>query len=417
MPVDGPAYRDIQRGATASLSKRQDFLIHTGRDNADFSYALVDISPNIIDVLDHISPDSFFGTFGRSRGSVPVIRVGVGDVLQTSVFESASGGLFGAGEQSTKGGNFVTFPSQTVTGSGTISIPYAGTIPAAGRTIPEIQRDVESKLASRAIEPQVIISVVEQNAETVTVIGDTGSNKIKITGSGERILDMISKSGGAGSSTGKFAGYELYVTLQRKNRTVTVPFTQLVDEPRENIYAAPGDIIYVFRQPKTFTAIGALAAVGTGAVTEGGATTGLSGQFRFEQERLSLNEAIAKAGGLTDSRANPAQVFLYRPERRETVEKMGVDLSNFPPAQRIIPTVYRANFRDPSNFFFVQKFQMRDKDIVYAANSDSIEITKFLNYVNTWTSTASNAMVDGRTIGDVTSGAHVLSNTSAIVVP
>ena len=85
---------------------------------------------------------------------------------------------------------------------------------------------------------------------------------------------------------------------------------------------APGDTLYVFREQQKFVALGALGTVGQ--------TQGLTAQFAFEQERLSLNEAVAKAGGLLDARANPGQVFLYRVEYREALEKMGVGLGKFP---------------------------------------------------------------------------------------
>ncbi len=68
-----------------------------------------------------------------------------------------------------------------------------------------------------------------------------------------------------------------------------------------------------------------------GAVATAGQTFGLTGQFAFEQEKLSLNEALAKAGGLIDTRANPSQVFLYRLEFRNVLEKVGMDLRSFRP--------------------------------------------------------------------------------------
>lgn len=418
LPVDGPGYRDIHGGAAATVSNGRDpLLIYTSRDAVDYNYALIDINPLVLSVLHEIPPISFLKTFGKRRGPTPIIRVGAGDVLQTSIFEATSGGLFVPSEAAGRLGNYVTLPTQTVGGNGTISVPYAGPVQAAGRTVPEIQRDIESKLASRAIEPQVLVNMTEQNAAAVTLIGDTGQSRIKMTGTGERILDMISKAGGAGvGPDGRFAGYELFVTLQRKGQTATVQFTRLINDPKENIFVAPGDVIYVHREHKTFVAFGALASVGGGGVVAGGETTGLNGLFRFGQERLALNEALAKAGGLTDLRANPSQVFLYRPEHRETLEKMGVNLSKFAPGQQLIPTVYRANFRDPSSFFFAQRFEMRDKDVIYVANSDASEVLKFLTYVTAWTSTASSTFVDARTVSDIAAGAHVFGTTGAAVV-
>jgi len=421
LPLGGPEYRDIHTGAATTLSNGRDpLLVYTSRHNVDFDYALVDLNPNVLSILDTVSPGSFYKTFGEQRGSAPVIRVGVGDVVQTAIFESSAGGLFVPGDAVGRSGNYVTLPAQTVSSSGTISIPYAGQIKAAGRSLHEIQRDIEGKLATRAIEPQVIVNITEQNSDSVTVIGDAGQNRIKLTGAGERILDVISKVGGGGGAGGgaatRMAAYELVVTLQRKNRLGSVPITTLVKNPKENIYVAAGDVLYVHREQKTFVAIGALASNGGGATVGAGDTTGLQGLFQFGQEHLSLNEAIAKAGGLTDGRANPSQVFLYRGERRETLERMGVDLHKFHPDQPFIPTVYRANFRDPSALFMAQQFEMRDKDIIYVANADSIQVAKALNYMNLWTSSAASAATNAVAMGDLLNGAHVFGSTGTAVV-
>ena len=362
-------------------------------------YALVDIDSNVLQNVSDISFDSFFRSFGKGGGPPPVIRVGVGDVVQVSVFESAAGGLFIPAEAGIRPGNFVTLPPQHVDQSRTITVPYAGEIIAAGRTVKEIEQEIEGKLNKRAIEPQVVLSLVERNAPQVAVVGDVinGANKLQIHLGGERILDMISRAGGI-----KYPGYESFVTLQRGHKKATVYFPTLVRNSGENIYVAPGDTIYVYRDQQKYVAIGALGSVGQ--------TSGLTGQFTFDQERLSLNEAVAKAGGLLDTRADPRQVFLYRLEYRDSLERMGVDLAKFSPGERLIPTVYRANYRDPSNFFAAQSFQMRHKDIIYVSNADSIEVVKFLDYVSAITGTVSGVASDAGLTGDILSGRHVLGD-------
>ena len=373
LPIDGPHHRDITNGAVTALV--------SDRDAIAFNYALVDISKNVLEHQSEIGPGSFFKTFGVGTGPAPVVRVGAGDVLQVSVFESAAGGLFVPAEAGVRPGNYVTLPPQQVDRSGAITVPYAGAITAAGRTLSEIQQDIVSKLSKRAIEPQVVISFIEQNATEVAVVGEAGANKFRIRPSGERILDVISRAGGM-----RYPGYELFVTLQRNKRKATVYFPTLINKPEENIFVAPGDTIYVYREQQKFVALGALGS--------GGQTSGLTGQFAFEQERLSLNEAVAKAGGLLNSRANPGQVFLYRLEYRQTLETMGVILANFPPEQKLIPTVYRANFRDPSSFFFAHGYLMRHKDVIYVSNADAVELGKFLGYVRAITSTIAGVYTD-----------------------
>jgi len=93
-------------------------------------------------------------------------------------------------------------------------------------------------------------------------------------------------------------------------------------------------MIYLYREPQTFLTFGAL---------------GTQQQIPFGAWRLSLAEAISKAGGLTDVQNDPAAVFLYRGEARDVAEAMGIDCSPF--EGPMIPVIYRINLRDPSGYF------------------------------------------------------------------
>jgi protein involved in polysaccharide export with SLBB domain len=60
------------------------------------------------------------------------ITLGIGDVVSITIFEAEAGGLFVPGDAQ-RPGNFVTLPDQIVGSDGNITVPYAGTIRAAGR--------------------------------------------------------------------------------------------------------------------------------------------------------------------------------------------------------------------------------------------------------------------------------------------
>jgi polysaccharide export outer membrane protein len=104
-------------------------------------------------------------------------------------------------------------------------------------------------------------------------------------------------------------------------------------------------------------------------------------QFPFGAWRLSVAEGLAKAGGLNDAQADPAAVFLYRGETREVAEALGIDCSRFEGA--IIPVIYNFNFRGAAGYFLATTFEMRNKDVMFASNSVSVESTKFMTYVRT----------------------------------
>jgi polysaccharide export outer membrane protein len=155
-----------------------------------------------------------------------------------------------------------------------------------------------------------------------------------------------------------------------------------VYEPANNIWTRPGDTIYLYREPQTFLAFG---AVGGNAFNPGiflgsasSSLPGQQGQFAFDAWRISLAEGVGKAGGLNDTLAEPSSVFLYRGETRELAEHLGIDCSRFPGP--IIPVIYNANLRDPAVYFLATKFQMRNKDVIYISNATTVQVAKALQY-------------------------------------
>ncbi|MEW9613612.1 polysaccharide biosynthesis/export family protein [Shinella sp. S4-D37] len=363
-PRAGPDDYAIEANAYVKVSTK-------GR-KVGIEYALLDIDSSILAYFGKEEPTSL-GGFGGGKGGPPALPLGIGDIVTVSIFEAQSGGLFIPADAGSRPGNFITLPEQTIDRSGTISVPYAGRISAAGRSVDDVQAEIEDLLANRAIEPQVVITTIKSRSSQVSVLGDVRAPaKFELSPAGDRVLDMISQAGGLSAP-----GIETYVTLQRRGRTATVLYDHLADTPAENIYVAPGDTIFVNRERRTYLAFGA---------------TGLSGRFDFEESGLTLGEALGKAGGLLDGRADPAQVMLYRVVSRQTLVKLGVDVHKF--ASDEVPVIFRANLRDPAAFFAVQKFAMSDKDIVYVSNSDSVELLKFLNLVNSVSATAAGVSDD-----------------------
>jgi len=353
-------------------------------------YALVRVTPEVLGTLRHYEPR--FSTAFAKRTSPRGFRLGIGDIVSVTIFESAAGGLFIPAEAGSRSGNFVVIPNQTVDNNGDITVPYAGAIHARGRTLTEVQESIVAALKDRAIEPQAVVSLVQQQTSLVSVLGDVhNAGRFPATASGERILDAITRAGGPSSQ-----GYDTWVTLERQGHRASLPFGALVYEPSNNIYTLPNDVIFLYRQPQTFLAFGA---------------GDHQGEFNFDAWRISLAEAIAKQGGLADTAADPSSVFLYRGEPRAVAERLGVDCLPF--KGPIIPIIYNFNLRDPSGWFLAQSFDMRNKDVIYTSNADSVEISKFLNFLRTVMATANDPIVYATNYYALKSAAQ--GNTTTIV--
>jgi polysaccharide export outer membrane protein len=339
-------------------------------------YGLVRLTPEVVSILKEYGPLTLSATFGDLRPP-PEVRFGIGDVVSVSIFEAAAGGLFIPSEAGVRPGNFVTLPNQPVDTKGMISVPYAGLVPTAGKTPAEVQQEIVARIKNRAIEPQAVVALVTPNSSLITVIGEVNTTIISPTGripaqpSGERILDVITRAGGL-----RDQGQDLWVVLERHGHRASAPFGSLIYEPGNNIWAWPGDTIYLYKEPQTFLAFGA---------------TGLQGQFQFSsgtqfgqppasQWRLTLAEAIGLSGGLIDVTADPGSVFLYRREPRELAEKLGVDCSKMDGPT--VPIVYTVSFVDPAGYFLATQVQMHNKDVLFAANAQSVGIEKFTNLLN-----------------------------------
>jgi hypothetical protein len=83
--------------------------------------------------------------------------------------------------------------------------------------------------------------------------------------------------------------------------------------------------------------------------------------------RLSLAEGIGRAGGLADAQADPASIFLYRGETREVAQLLGIDCTPYPGP--IIPGYLQSQLAGSRRLFLASKFEMRNKDVIYASNS------------------------------------------------
>ncbi|MCW6511082.1 polysaccharide biosynthesis/export family protein [Lichenifustis flavocetrariae] len=341
------------------------------RDSSVVPYHLVPVTANTVAVLEQNEPKGLAGVFTDGRPPANLV-LGIGDVVGVTVFEAAAGGLYIPAEAGVRPGNFVQLPEQTIDNDGNITMPYGGIIRAAGHTTVQVQNAIISRIKNRAIDPQVVVSVTSQRTSLVSVMGEVNSPQrfaAAASGAGDRITDALTRAGGI-----RGQGYETWVVLDRGGRRATVPFENLIMNAANNIYIQPGDRIYVYREQQKFIAFGA---------------SGQQGEFPFDAWRINLAEAVAKAGGLVDTQADAASVFLYRQEPRDVAAMLGANVSGF--TGPTVPVIFQISLADPSGYFLATKFMVRNQDVLFIANAKEVEISKFLSLLSLFTNTAANA--------------------------
>jgi polysaccharide biosynthesis/export protein len=364
-------------------------------------FDLIDIDDHVVRTLLSRPAESFHNQFS-SYGKPPVPTIGIGDTVSVSIWEAAGGGLFGApaipgAAGATAGGGPTAIPAQVVGPDGGITVPFAGRVPVAGHTPLQVQNEIQQRLAQRAIEPQVIVTVANTVTDAVTVTGEGSSAHVPLSVGGTRLLDAVVAAGGAAGVTpaggaaaagGLIIGaskpptYETLVRLSREGVTATTPMEQLILDPTENIYAWPGDIVTLLDEPQTFSVFGA---------------TTTNSEVPFGARKITLAEALAKSGGLVDLRADPRGIFLFRFEPSSVVSALHAPVLTTGP-NATSPVVYRLDMRNVQNYFYAQRFPIENKDVIYVANAPLTELLKVFTLINTITGPVITGVVTSRAV-------------------
>jgi len=305
----------------------------------------------------------FSETLGNER--IASRTVGHGDMLEVSIWEAAPATLFGIAAASASGGNgaiatshAATLPEQPVDDAGDILVPFAGRIPAAGRTLQQIEAEIAHRLNGKANQPEVLVRLTRNVSSNVTVVGEVNvSTRVPLMPGNEKLLDALAAAAGVRQPVNKMT-----IQVTRAENVYSLPLETIIRDPKQNVPLQPGDVVTALFQPYSFTALGA---------------TGKNEEVNFETQGITLAQALARSGGLLDSRSNARGVFIFRLEPKSALAWPHEPVMTTPDG--LVPAVFRVDLSDPASFFLAQSFPMENRDILYVSNAPITEVQKFLN--------------------------------------
>lgn len=296
----------------------------------------------------------------------PENLVGPGDTLEIIIWEAAPAILFRNSSSSSflgtvtpTGTSTTSLPTQMVSKQGEIFFPFVGKIQVVGKTPSQIESLIVDKLRGKANQPQIIVRVAGNAANTVTIVGEVGqSTRMPLTPKGEKVLDAIAAAGGVRQPVNKST-----VQVTRNGRVQSLPLETIIRDPKQNIVLQPSDVVTVYYQPLSFTVLGA---------------TGKNDEITFEAQGIVLSQAMGRVGGLIDGRADSKAFFIFRYEEPTSpvLKPNGLVTED-----NKVPVVYQFDMNDPATYFLAQSFPMKNKDIVYVSSASSVELMKFLAVV------------------------------------
>lgn len=340
LPSNGPTGGQIEKSAVAPKDGAPIKVVHI-RTVADV--------PNL-------GSDTLSVTMLPELAPPPTDMIGPGDVLDISIYEagvtlfsgaSAVGGMNQLGANS--GAQVQKLPPTRVDDLGDITVPYVGTLHVAGLTTGEVEAMIRHSLERMSQNPQVLITLSEAITNSIIVGGEVSKpGRLVLQTNRETLSDVIALAGGyRGNSR------DLMLRVVRGSNSVDVRVNDLVDNPKLDVRAYPGDRLMLINNPRTYSVLGA---------------SGRVEQIPFSRSSVSFAEAIATAGGVNPSIGNPAAIFLFRYVRDEQGNEA--------------PIVYHLNMMKTGSYFLAQRFAMHDRDVLYFGNAAANQPSKLIQLIS-----------------------------------
>jgi polysaccharide export outer membrane protein len=351
LPSDGPNANTVTAGSSARVNA----------STAVTRYVLVTVNDRISQEADRFyrpSEQQVPAEFPRG-GSFG--RVGVGDLLRVTVWETGEVGLFSGRDRRS------TDISVRVDTDGTIALPYAGRFAVAGRRLSEVEGMIVSKLTGQAVQPQATVVISENVSSSVSVQGDVlKPGPYPVVKADQRVLDMIAMAGGA-----KYAPYETTVRLTRGRSTMATGLQDVLENPGTfNLPVSAGDTLLLVRSQQKFLAFGAVVR---------------PGEQTFLKSSTHLSDGLGQVMGLDPNRSDAKGVYLFRREPVELLRRYGFQTG--PEDGADIPIVYQLDLKSPNSFFVLNSFPMRANDILYVSTSPLADAARFFQILSGATNT------------------------------
>jgi polysaccharide export outer membrane protein len=324
VPDSGPRTGDIEKGAGP--------------------YALVDLNPAAARAVSAFVADQRV----EAPASLPPGRspglIGPGDLLRVAIWEPNPNGTSLSADKS-------GLETTTRVGiDGTIGVPYVGRLRAGGHTPAQLERDIGGRLAATSPGAQVAVLVTEDLTNAVVVQGEVARpGRYPVVPGASGLLDVLAMAGGPNTPN-----RQALVRITRGGLSLTRTLSNLVDTRALETDLAPGDRVLVRPRASYFYAFGAVNRPGEQA---------------YDADDISLAHTLARLEGLTDSRADPAAVFIYRRQPGDLTRRLvaGRDATQ---------VIYRLNLRDPNGFFVAEQFPVLPDDLLYVSNAPIAEAAK-----------------------------------------
>ncbi|RCV91020.1 polysaccharide export protein [Billgrantia montanilacus] len=259
-------------------------------------------------------------------------QVGPGDILSIIVYDHPELTIPAGAERSAAEAGNIIRPD------GTIFYPFLGRINVAGKSTDEIRVQLTRGLSAYLTDPQVDVFVAQYNSQKAYVTGAVDEpGALPITNVPLTIVDAISAVGGPSDDA-----YWHDLTLIREGQEERLSLFSLLSEgdQSQNRLLRDGDQLHLASADNK-----GIAMLGQVLVT---------GNLSMNRERLSLTDALSRAGGINEERGDATGIFVMRSQPMESDK---------------LATVYQLDVSDATAYMMASRFPLRANDVVYVTTA------------------------------------------------
>ncbi len=258
--------------------------------------------------------------------------VGVGDVLSIIVYDHPELTIPAGGERS------AAEAGHEVRSDGSIFYPYIGRVAVAGRNLESIRAELTRRLSAYITEPQVDVRMAAFNSQKVYVSGAIANpGTLEVTAVPMTLVDAISLAGGAQENAN---WHEVILNRDGQEERLSLFALLRQGDHTQNRLLRNGDVVHVPSAENQSVAV-------MGQVRS-------PGNLMLGNERLSLTDAVARAGGISEETAEPSGIFVIRGNE---------------PGHQKIATVFQLDVSNAAAFSMGSRFTLQPQDVVYVTTA------------------------------------------------
>ncbi|WP_408366186.1 polysaccharide biosynthesis/export family protein [Paraburkholderia sediminicola] len=290
-------------------------------------------------------PDDVTQLFAQSAP----YTLGAGDILSIVIWDHPELNMPGASASTGPEANSSDSMTSgyTVDAGGMIQYAYIGPLKVAGLTEMEARDLLAQKLSRYVRQPQVTLRIQAYRSKRVYLDGAIRNPGVQVLNDMPMTLpEAINRAGGFTPVADRSM-----VAITRGQKTVIVDIPGMIAKGvnPDNIELRRGDMVRVFAQTDTKVYV-------FGEVQRPGSLT-------FNNGRMSLNEALGDAGGISQTSGDASQVFVVR----------GRDVGK--------PVVFHLNAGSPAAMATADGFELKPNDVVFVDASALVRWSRVIGLI------------------------------------